>query len=292
MRVVPGDPVAILLGDWGDVVSDEHIEMIRVSLGLDRPMWQQYLLFLRSIVMGEFGVSFRTGETVMSMIADRFPLTFQLAIAGFTVAVIIGVPVGILAALKQNTWVDRAAMLFTMLGLSAPGFWVGLTLLYFLAFRLDLFPLFGAQRDGSVLPLVHALVLPAITVGYRSAALLARVTRGALLEVLGANYVTVARAKGLKERIVIAKHALGNAALPVLTVLGTNVAYLLGGSVIVEVVFSRPGMGRLLVDAIFARDYPVVQGAVLIFALLVVFANVVTDILYGIADPRVRASEG
>jgi ABC-type dipeptide/oligopeptide/nickel transport system permease component len=255
-------------------------------------MWQQYLLFLRSIITGELGVSFRTGETVMSMIADRFPLTFQLAIAGFIVAVLIGVPVGILAALKQNTWVDRAAMFFTMLGLSAPGFWVGLSLLYFLAFRLDLFPLFGAQRGGNVIPLLHALVLPAITVGYRSAALLARVTRGALLEVLGANYITVARAKGLRERIVIAKHALGNAALPVLTVLGTNVAYLLGGSVIVEVVFSRPGMGRLLVDAIFARDYPVVQGAVLIFALLVVLANVFTDILYGIADPRLRTSEG
>lgn len=290
MRVVPGDPVAMILGDWGDVVSEEHIEIIRESLGIDKPIWQQYLLFLGSIARGEFGVSFRTGETVMEMMATRFPHTLRLAVAGFFVAIIIGLPAGILAALKQNTWIDRLMMVFSNFGLAAPGFWVGLILLYVFAFRLGWFPIYGAQQSGSLWDQVRALALPAVTIGYRSAALISRVTRSAMLEVMRQNYISTARAKGLLERVVILRHALGNAALPIVTLVGINVAYLLGGSVIVEVVFSRPGTGRMLVDGIFTRDYPVVQGAVLIFALLVVAANLITDIMYNILDPRLRSS--
>jgi peptide/nickel transport system permease protein len=288
MRVAPGDPARVLLGDWADFASEEHIELIRQGMGLDRPLWHQYLLFLRSIVTGELGISFRTGETVREMVGSRFPFTLQLAAAGFAVAGLIGVPAGILAATRQSTWGDRVTMIGSMLGLVAPNFWIGLLLLYVLAFRLGWFPLFGARQEASAVAMAHALVLPAITVGSHSAALLARVTRSAMLEVLGGNYITTARAKGLAERVVVLKHALRNAALPVLTLLGINIAYLLGGSVIVEVVFARPGMGRLLVEAIFSRDYPVVQGTVVVFAMLVVAANLLTDTLYGILDPRLR----
>jgi ABC-type dipeptide/oligopeptide/nickel transport system permease component len=273
MRVAPGDPAQMLLGDWGDLVPEEYIQLVRKALGIDKPMWHQYLLFLRSVFTGEFGISFRTGQMISDMVASRFPLTLQLASSGFLVAILIGVPSGIVAAIKHNTWVDRATMLLSTFGLAAPGFWVGLFLIYIFAFKLGWFPIFGAHQGESVWEVGRALVLPALTVGYRSAALLARVTRTAMLEVLGENYVTTARSKGLVERIVVLKHALPNA---------------LGGSVITEVVFSRPGMGRLMVDGIFTRDYPVVQGAVLIFAMLVVGANLLTDILYGTLDPRLR----
>jgi peptide/nickel transport system permease protein len=288
MRVAPGDPAQMLLGDWGDLVPEEYIQLVRKALGIDKPMWHQYLLFLRSVFTGEFGISFRTGQMISDMVASRFPLTLQLASSGFLVAILIGVPSGIVAAIKHNTWVDRATMLLSTFGLAAPGFWVGLFLIYVFAFKLGWFPIFGAHQGESVWEVGRALVLPALTVGYRSAALLARVTRTAMLEVLGENYVTTARSKGLVERIVVLKHALPNAALPIVTLMGINVAYALGGSVITEVVFSRPGMGRLMVDGIFTRDYPVVQGAVLIFAMLVVGANLLTDILYGTLDPRLR----
>ncbi len=288
MRVIPGDPAEIILGDWGDVVSEEHIAVIRTSLGIDKPLWQQYALFLESVLRGEFGVSFRTGEAVSTMVASRFPLTLQLAISGLIFAVLIGLPIGILAAVYQNSWIDRLAILLVNIGLSAPAFWVGLLLLYFFAFRLNWFPLFGAQQSESPWQLAHALVLPAITIGFRSAALLARVSRSSMLEVLNTNYITTARAKGLYETTVILRHGLRNAGLPIVTLMGVSVASLLGGSVIVEVVFSRPGMGRLLVDGIFARDYPVVQGTILIFAIFVVAVNFFVDLLYGVIDPRVR----
>jgi peptide/nickel transport system permease protein len=288
MRVAPGDPARVLLGDWADFASEEHVDLIRESMGLDKSLWHQYLLFLQSVATGELGISFRTGEAVREMIGRRFPFTLQLALVGFMVAGVIGIPTGIIAATHHSAWGDRLAMVGSMLGLVAPNFWVGLLLLYVLSFRLGWFPLFGAQQDKSGIAMAHALVLPAITVGSHSAALLARVTRSAMLEALSGNYVTTARAKGLAERSVVVKHALRNAALPVLTLLGINVAYLLGGSVIVEVVFARPGMGRLLVEAIFARDYPVVQGTVIVFAMLVVVANLITDTLYGILDPRLR----
>jgi peptide/nickel transport system permease protein len=278
----------MLLGEWGDVVPEEYLELVREALGIEKPMWQQYLLFLRSVFTGEFGISFRTGQMVSTMIAERFPLTLQLALAGFVVAIVIGVPAGIIGAIRYNTWVDRAVMLFSTSGLAAPNFWVGLLLLYVFAFRLGWFPIFGAHQGESVWKMAHALVLPAIMVGYRSAALLARVTRTAMLEVLGENYVVTAKSKGLHGRFVVLKHALPNAALPIVTLMGINMAYALGGSVITEVVFSRPGMGRLMVDGIFTRDYPVVQGAVLVFAMLVVAANLLTDILYGMLDPRLR----
>jgi peptide/nickel transport system permease protein len=223
------------------------------------------------------------------MMATRFPHTLRLAVSGFIIAVLIGLPAGILAALHQNTWFDRLVMLFANFGLAAPGFWVGLILLYLFAFKLGWFPIFGAQLSGTFWDQARALVLPAVTVGYRSAALISRVTRSAMLEVMRQNYISTARAKGLLERVVILRHALGNAALPIVTLVGINVAYLLGGSVIVEVVFSRPGTGRMLVDGIFTRDYPVVQGTVLIFALLVVGANLITDITYNFLDPRLRA---
>lgn len=289
MRVIPGDPAMLILGDWGDIASPEHVASIRAALGIDRPLWQQYLLFLQSVATGEFGVSFRTGETVADMVATRFPLTVHLALAGFAVATAIGLPAGILAAIRRNSWIDRGVMSLAMLGLAAPNFWIGLLLLRQFALELNWFPVFGAQQSGTPAEVVRALVLPAVTVGLHSAALLARVTRSAMLEVLRANYITAARAKGVAERRVVLKHALRNAALPIVTLMGVNMAYLLGGSVVVEVVFSRPGMGRLLVDGIFTRDYPVVQGTVLIFAILVVAINLLTDLLYGFLDPRLRA---
>ncbi len=291
MRAVPGDPAVIILGDLADLVSEEHIQEVREALGLDKSLWQQYLIFIRSVFTGEFGVSFRTGQPVSQMIGERLPLTIQLAISGFIVGIIIGVPSGIIAAIKHDTWIDKTLIMFSTFGLAAPSFWIGLFLLYIFAYQLGWFPLFGSQQEGTIWEQGAALVLPAITIGYHSAALLARVTRTSMLEVLNAPYIMTARAKGLFENAVILRHGLSNAILPILTIMGINVAYLLGGSVIVEVVFSRPGMGRLLIDGIFARDYPVVQGAILIFALMVVLANMLTDLMYTMLDPRLRSEK-
>jgi peptide/nickel transport system permease protein len=290
MRITPGDPAKLLMGDWADFVSAEHLETVRRSMGLEEPLLVQYGVFLRSIVSGEFGVSFRTGETVAHMIWTRLPYTIDLAFAGLLVALSLGVPAGILAARLYGGVFDRLTMFLTMVGLAAPNFWFGLVLLYVFSFRLGWFPMFGAPDDRWTLETIWGLVLPAITVGTSSAALLARLTRSSMLEVLGQNYVRTARAKGVSETSVVLKHAFRNASLPVITLMGINVAYLIGGSVVIEVVFARPGLGRLLVDSIFNRDYPVVQGAVMLLAILVVAVNLLTDVVYGWLDPRLRIS--
>jgi ABC-type dipeptide/oligopeptide/nickel transport system permease component len=286
IRIIPGDPAELLLGDETDLITEEHIQLIRDTLGLNEPIWVQYALFIKSIFTGEFGTSFRLGETISHLISIRLPPTVALAIGGFIVALLVGIPSGILAAIKHNTWADKLIILFSTLGLSSPNFWVGLILLYIFAYKLEWFPIVGTLRDATIIDKVQLLILPSLAIGYRSASLLSRVTRAAVLEVLGQNYVQTARGKGLIERVVIARHALPNAMLPILTLLGINVAYLLGGSVVIEVVFARQGMGRLLIESIFARDYPVVQGAVLVIAFLVVAANLFVDLLYHVIDPR------
>jgi peptide/nickel transport system permease protein/oligopeptide transport system permease protein len=287
IRVAPGDPARLMLGDY-EAANPRAVAQVRKQLGLDRPLAAQYVVYVVNAVRGELGTSFRTGQSVLGEIAGQVGHTMQLALAAIIVAIGIGVPVGIVAALWRNTWLDYGALTASMMALASPSFWFGILLIYFFAFRLGWFPIFGAGQSGNPLSLAHHLALPAIAIGARSAALIARMTRSALLEVLHQDYIRTARAKGIAEGGVVLRHALRNALIPILTIIGLDVAYLLGGAVVIETVFARPGLGKLIVDAIYTRDYPVVQGAILVFAFGILLVNVIVDLAYAVVDPRIR----
>jgi len=286
IRIAPGDPARLILGD--EYQNSAALLQVRAKLGLDRPVIVQYVDYVSDMLRGNFGESFRTGQGVLPEIWSQVPGTVTLAFAGVFVAVLIGVPVGALAALRRNTWVDYVSLTAAMLALAAPSFWFGILLIYVFAFLLGWFPIFGAGQPDSVLSMTHALVLPAIAIGARSAALVARMARSSLLEVLNQDYIRTARAKGVSQPGVVRRHALRNALIPVLTIIGIDIAYLLGGAVVIETVFARPGLGKLLVDAIYTRDYPVVQGTILVFSLGIVLVNVLVDLVYGLVEPRIR----
>jgi ABC-type dipeptide/oligopeptide/nickel transport system permease component len=286
IRVAPGDPARLILGD--EYQNSQALLAVRAKLGLDRPIAVQYVDYVSDILRGNFGESFRTGQGVLPEILSQVPSTVTLAFAAILVAVAIGVPVGALAALRRNTWIDYVSLTTAMLALAAPSFWFGILLIFVFSFTLGWFPIFGAGQPGNLLSMAHALVLPAVAIGARSAALVARMARSSLLEVLNQDYIRTARAKGIAQAGVVRKHALRNAVIPVLTIIGIDIAYLLGGSVVVEFVFARPGLGKLLVDAIYTRDYPVVQGAILVFSFAIVLVNVIIDLVYGLVDPRIR----
>jgi peptide/nickel transport system permease protein/oligopeptide transport system permease protein len=287
IRVAPGDPARLILGDY-EVVNPRAVAQVRRQLGLDKPIAAQYAVYVANALRGELGTSFRTGQSVFSEIAGQVGHTLQLATAAIVVAVASGIPVGMLAALRRNTWLDYGVLTASMMALASPSFWFGILLIYVFAFRLGWFPIFGAGQPGNALSLAHHVALPAIAIGARSAALIARMTRSALLEVLHQDFIRTARAKGIAERGVVLRHALRNALIPILTIIGLDVAYLLGGAVVIETVFARPGLGKLIVDAIYTRDYPVVQGAILVFAGGILAVNMIVDLAYTIADPRMR----
>lgn len=286
IHLAPGDPLDVILGDFRGSVSREVIDGLRRQYGLDRPLPYQYLVFIWNAVRGNFGTSLASGQPVFDLILPHLKPTLMLAGAGLVVSVVLGVPSGITAALKRNTLFDYGVMSLAVLWLSAPSFWFGILLIYLLGYRLPLFPMFGGGDEGNLASQLYHLVLPAIALGARSAALVARISRSATLDVLRQDYVRTARAKGLPEPLVIAKHVLRNAAIPIITVLGLDLAYLLGGSVIVEAMFARPGLGKTMVDAIFNRDYPVVQGSILLFICAVVLVNFLTDVSYSLIDRR------
>jgi ABC-type dipeptide/oligopeptide/nickel transport system permease component len=250
-------------------------------MGLDRPLAVQYVDYLKGLAQGDLGRSMSTRRPVLDELMDRFPNTLILAVAGVGVAVLLGIPIGVLAAIRARTMVDHAAMVLALLGISAPAFWLGFILMMVFSVHLGWFPSAGYRSWGH-------LVLPAFTLGTGAMAIVARMTRSSLLEVLNQDYVRTARAKGLHEVLVIAKHALRNALIPTTTVVGLSFGSLLGGAVLTEMVFAWPGLGRLIVYSIGIRDLPVIQGAVLLLALTFVLVNLGVDLLYGLIDPRVR----
>ncbi|MCL4424928.1 MAG: ABC transporter permease [Firmicutes bacterium] len=287
LHLIPGDPVVAMLGD---MATPEQVVAVRHELGLDRPLPLQFVSFVERYLRGELGNSIRTRRPVAEEISDRFPHTFLLAAAGVFIAVLFGIPLGIVAATRRGSLLDLVSLVLSMTGIAAPVFWVGLLLSMLFAIRLHWLPAIGAGKPGDLFSMFEALVLPAFTLGFSTMALIARMTRSSMLEVLREDYVRTARAKGLSEKIVLYKHALRNAAIPIVTIVGLNIGYLLGGAVLVETVFARPGLGKLLVDAILARDYPVVQGVTFFVATSFVLVNLLTDLIYALLDPQVRLS--
>jgi peptide/nickel transport system permease protein/oligopeptide transport system permease protein len=278
VRLAPGDPALLLAGEFADQAT---VERVRERFGLDRPMHVQFVAFVGNLAQGDLGRSTRTNRPVVEDLATFFPNTLELALGGILVAILIGIPAGVISAVRRNTWVDAVVTFLALLGVSMPVFWFGLLAILFFSVNLGWFPVAGRGT------LAH-LVLPAITLGVSSTAIIARMTRSSMLEVLDQDYVRTARAKGVVRSSVVVKHALRNALVPVVTVGGLEFGRLMAGAVLTETVFTWPGIGRLLVDSILARDYPVVQGAVLVIATAFIVVNLLVDLVYGLIDPRIR----
>ena len=279
LHFVPGDPVRIALGDVQS--TPEQQAKLRAQLHLDEPLPQQFARFVAGAAQGDLGTSIRSQRPVRVEIAENLGNTVQLALAALLIAALLGGTLGIIAAINHNTWLDFGPMVVALVGVSLPSFWLGLLLIFLLSLR---FPVFPATGGGD---LAH-LVLPALTLGLGASAIIARLTRSAMLEVLRQEYLVTARAKGLRNSAVVIRHALRNALIPVITIFGLQFGALMAGTVIVETVFARPGIGRLVVNAILAKDFPVVQGVILLIATTYVVSNLLVDVAYGLLDPRIR----
>jgi len=286
LYIAPGDPAAIIAGDQA---TPADIERIRESLGLDRPYLVRFGDWLWHILHGDLGTSIFTNLPVTHMIAQRIEPTLSLMLLTIVFSIVIAIPLGVLAAWKHGTWIDRLVMVISVLGFSVPVFVFGYLLAYVFALQLDWLPVqgFTSISDG-FWPFLQGLILPTVALGLIYVALLARITRATMLDVLGQDYVRTAKAKGVGQRQMLFVHALKNAAVPIITVIGNGVALLIGGAVVTESVFAIPGLGRLTVDAILRRDYPVIQGVVLLFSLTYVLVNLAVDLLYTVFDPRIR----
>jgi len=286
LYVAPGDPAAIIAGDQA---SAEDIERIRASLGLDRPFLVRFGEWLWQVLHGDLGTSIFANLSVVHMIGQRVEPTLSLMVLTLVFSVVVAVPLGVLAAARAGGWLDRLVMLLAVMGFSVPVFVLGYVLAYVFALQLDWLPVQGyTPLSQGVLPWLRNLVLPVIALGTIYIALIARVTRAAMLEVLGQDYIRTGRAKGLGLAPILFVHALKNAAVPIVTVVGLGVALLIGGAVVTESVFAIPGVGRLVVDAILRRDYPVIQGVTLLFSVVYVLVNLIVDLLYTVLDPRIR----
>lgn len=307
MRIMPGDPVDKMMGKSGNI-SIEEVQALEKEFHLDLPISTQLKIFLIGIFHGDLGTSFQERRPVWEMIAERMPPTLELALSALLFSLIVSIPIGIISAVKQNSLIDRLGMGFAFLGISAPAFWLGIVLIIIFAVKLSIFPVYGRisfaykpvhitgmyvldsilSRNWPALKdsLMH-LVLPSISLGAAQAAVTTRILRSSMLEVLRADYITLARTKGLSEYVVITKHALRNALIPTVTVIGLQIGMLLGGNMIIETIFGWPGLGRLVVTSIFNRDFPVVQGAVMFYALIYVVANLIVDIIYTYLNPKI-----
>jgi peptide/nickel transport system permease protein len=286
LRLTPGDPAAIIAGA---AATSQDIVDIRARLGLDRSIVAQFFVWIGHVLTGDFGESFFFKKQVAALIADRVGPTIALAITTIVLSVLIAVPLGVVAAWKQGTWIDRLVMGFSVLGFSVPVFVIGYLLIYIFAIELSWLPVQGYQPIGDGFwGFLQHLILPSLTLSVIYIALIARMTRTSVLEVLNEDYIRTARAKGLPDRVVLMKHALRNAAVPIVTIIGIGVALLIGGVVVTESVFSIPGLGRLTVDAVLARDYPTVQAVILLFSAVYVLLNLAVDVAYTFLDPRIR----
>lgn len=290
MQLAPGDPAAILLGgDFLQIATAEDIAAARAALGVDRPAIVQYLDWMSGFFTGDLGTSLFTGKSVSELISPRVEPTVAIILTGIFIAIIFGIPMGIVSAWKANSWIDRVVMVFAVIGFSMPGFWLAFNLIWLFSVNLGWTPVFGyASVSEGVPQFFRHLVLPAISIGVAFMALNARMTRSSMLEVLRDDYIRTARAKGLIERVVLFRHALRAASMPIVTIIGLSFAGAVTGAVLTETVFAIPGMGRLFVGAVSDRDFPVIQGLMMIFAGAYVFVNLAVDILYAYLDPRVR----
>jgi peptide/nickel transport system permease protein len=286
IRLIPGDPITILLGEN---LTDDARDRLVEKWGLDQPVYMQYLRWVGNIATGDFGASIRTQDNVASLLLERLPTTLSLATLSLLIAVLLGLPAGVIAAYRANTAIDGMAMVTALIGLCIPSFWLSLLLILLFSIRLDWLPVSGYVSPlESVSGWLEHLILPSLALGVGLAASISRMTRSAMLDALSQDYVRTARAKGLNEKAAVFVHALRNAMLPIITVIGLQLGFLLGGAVVVEEVFAVPGLGRLLIFGISNRDYPLIQGVVLIFAVSFVLVNLVVDLLYSVFDPRIR----
>lgn len=285
MRLVPADPAQVVLGDYA---SQELIDAFRQKMGLDVPIWQQYANFLAGLLHGDLGRSMVTNQPIAEQIFSVFPHTLNLALASLLVGAAIGIPLGVVTAIRRNTIVDSLGRFFALAGFSFPAFYLGIILLIVFSVQLEWFPVVHSVRGGGVLEHLYKLVLPALSLGLIQAAYITRLTRSAMLETLSQDYVRTAHAKGLPNRVVFYKHALRNVLIPVVTAMGLYTGTILGGAVLTETVFSRPGLGKLLIGAIAQRDYTLIQSGLMMFAFIVLTVNLLVDLSYAIFDPRVK----
>jgi len=283
---LPGDPATAIIGFD---TTPEQVRQVTEKYHLDEPMFVQYFIWAKMALYGDFGKSIYYNSPVLHLLFSRLPVTLELALLSMIISIGIALPAGILSAVKKDTWIDNLARVYAFVGVSLPNFWLGIMLMLLFGVIWRVLPLFGyvSFQVNPLSALAH-LILPAVTLGTSLAALVTRMTRSCLLEELNMDYVTVARARGLRETVVIWKHALRNAMIPIVTVVGLQFGYLLGGSVITETIFSLPGLGKLIIDSIFFRDYPVVQGAILIYTIMFSLVNLLVDFSYSLLDPRVR----
>jgi len=285
MRILPGDPAIAILGEYA---SQESIEALRKSLGLNKPLWHQYVDFWSDLAHGDLGHSFANYKSVTSLIANALPYTLIVLVEGEIIALLIGVPIGVIAAVKRNTLIDHIARVSLLLGLSLPTFYLAMILLYVFSLKLHLFPIRGGGDISNISDFLYRSFLPSLTLGSVQAAFIGRVTRSSMLETLYQDYIRTARSKGLSEKAVIYKHALRNALLNIVTVIGLLTGILIAAGVITDMIFSRPGVGRLLIGAILHRDYLVVQSLLMVIAVLIVLINLFTDLIYSYIDPRIK----
>ncbi len=285
VRVLPGDPAVAALGDYA---SKEAVEALRAKMGLNIPLWLQYLHFLGDLCHGDLGTSAITGYPVGAQVLKVLPHTIELTFFGIMLGYILGIPPGILAAVKRNTFVDYFSRVFSLLGLSVPAFYLGILLILLLCVQFPLFPVVGAGDFSSPADNLRHLFLPGLTLGLLMTAYITRMTRSSILQTIREDYVRTAHAKGVFERVVLFKHVLKNALIPIVTLGGLYAVVLIGSSVMVEIVFSRPGLGKLMVGAIKQRDYVTFQSVMVIYAIIVVFLNLAIDLIYGLIDPRIK----
>jgi len=286
VHLIPGDPAAVMAG--ADA-TPKQVEEVRRFLGLDRPLYEQYYLYIARLLRGDLGNSLFLDRPVTSVIAERLEPTLILTFFSMFIAVLIGIPAGVIAGVHPNTWSDKCTMVIAMLGVSIPSFWLGLNLIYIFSLKLKLFPPGNyVSLSKSALICLYYILLPSFSLGFASAALIARILRSCMIEVLAQDYIRTARAKGLVERVVVYVHALRNAMVPTMTVIGIAVAISLGGAVITETVFNLPGVGRLVITSIQRRDYPIIQGVVLFTAATFVLVNLLVDLIYCVIDPRIK----
>ncbi len=286
VHVAPGDPAAVMAGNEA---TPERIAQLRHEMGLDLPVWEQFVTWVTGVARGDLGRSYFLDEPVTESLVQRMEPTGLLTLYALLFSILIGLPAGIIAALRRNSWIDRLTMVTSLGGVSIPSFWLGILLILAFAVRLRVLPAAGyVSFAKDPLENFRYLLMPAFSLGLQSAALLARVVRSSMLDVLQDDYVRTARAKGLRDRIVLVRHALPNAMIPTLTIIGNSLGTLLGGAIVTEQVFNIPGVGRLVVESVLRRDFPVIQGAVLAIAAVYVLVNLVVDIAYVIADPRIR----
>ena len=285
LRLIPGDPAEFIMGDYA---TKEGLALLRAQMGLDLPLYKQYAIFIADWAKGDMGRSLISGQPALKEVLSVFPYSIHLATAGMFIATVVGIPLGVFSAIRQNTLVDYSAMAVALFGVSMPVFWIGIMAILLFSYYLPYFPATGLGEPDDWVSLLHHLFLPAMTLGLASTAYIARLTRSAMLEVIRQDYIRTARSKGLSEKIVIVRHALRNALIPVLALIGLTFGWALGSSILIETVFSRAGLGLLLIKAIFARDYPVVQAGVALLAVSVVLINLMIDLLIVFIDPRIR----